>query len=62
MPQYKNRVVGLNNDNDDMDIELKSLVLNLSRKCTAKNLNLIINNEEYQNVLRKFLKNLHRNE
>ena len=34
----------INNDNNDMDMELKSLVLNLSGKCTAKNLNLILNN------------------
>ena len=52
----------INNDNNEMDMELKSLVLNLSRKCTAKNLNLILNNDEYQNGLRKILKNLHRNE
>ena len=43
-------------------MELKSLVLNLSRKCTAKNLNLMLNNDEFQNVLRRILKNLHSNE
>ena len=45
-----------------MDMELKSLVLNLSRKCTAKNYNLMLNSDEFQNVLRKILKNLHSNE
>ena len=42
-----------------MDMELKFLFLNLSRKCTVKNLNLMLSNDEFQNVFRITLKNLH---
>ena len=42
-----------------MDMELKSLFLNLSRKCTVKNLNFMLSNDEFQNVFRITLKNLH---
>ena len=40
-------------------MELKSLFLNLSRKCTVKNLNFMLSNDEFQNVFRITLKNLH---
>ena len=53
------RVVGLTNYYNDMDMELKFLFLNLSRKCTVKNLNLMLSNDELQNVFRITLKNLH---
>ena len=53
------RVVGLTNYYNDMDMELEFLFLNLSRKCTVKNLNLMLSNDELQNVFRITLKNLH---
>ena len=53
------RVEELTNDYNDMDIELKLLFLNLRRKPTAENLNLILSNNEFQNLFRKILNNSH---
>ena len=53
------RVVGLTNYYNDMDMEFKFLFLNLKRKCTVKNLNLMLSNDEFQNVFRITLKNSH---
>ena len=40
-------------------MELKSLFLNLRRKPTAENLNLILSNNEFQNLFAKILNNSH---
>ena len=53
------RVEELTNDYNDMDTELKSLFLNLRRKLTAENLNLIFSNNEFQNLFTKILNNSH---
>ena len=47
----------LTNDYTDMDMELKSLFLDLRRKTTVENLNLILSNNEFQNICRKILNN-----
>ena len=49
------RVEELTNDYNDMDMKLKSLFLNLRRKPTAANLNLILINTEFQNLFGKIL-------
>ena len=51
------RVEELTNDYTDMDMELKSLFLDLRRKTTVENLNLILSNNEFQNIFRKVLNN-----
>ena len=48
------RVEELTNDYNDMHMELKSLFLNLRRKPTAENLNLILSNNEFKIFLEKF--------
>ena len=53
------RVEELANDYNDTDTELKSLFLNLRRKLTAENLNLIFSNNELQNLFTKILNNSH---
>ena len=45
------RVKELTNDYNDMDMTLKSLFLNLRRKPTAENLNLILSNNEFPGCL-----------
>ena len=42
-----------------MYMVLKSLFLNLRRKPSAENLNLILSNNEFQNLFRKTKNNLH---
>ena len=42
-----------------MYMVLKSLFLNLRRKPSAENLNLILSNNEFQNLSRKTKNNLH---
>ena len=44
----------LTNGCNDMDMELKSLFLNLRRKPTVENLKLILSNNEFQIFLEKF--------
>ena len=56
------RVEELTIDYNDMGMELKSLFLNLRRKPTAGNLNLILSNNEFQNLFRKILNNSHETE
>ena len=56
------RVEELINDYNYMDMELKSLFLNLRRKHTSENINLKLSNNEFQNHLRKILNNSHNTE
>ena len=48
------RVEKLTNDYNDMNMELKSLYLNLRRKLTAENFNLIFSNNEFHKNFKQF--------